>query len=107
MNHYFMLCVIFGVISSLHASAQEKLENLPSETFPIRYLYNKTNAQEGQLKRLEEKVDEMKKMIDEKDDEMKKMIEERDDKVNLLAGQVKNLSAKLENFQGQSAIEPA
>ena len=49
----------------------------------------------------------MKKMIDEKDDEMKKMIEERDDKVNLLAGQVKNLSALLENFQGKSAIEPA
>ena len=87
---------MFGVISSLDASAQEKLENLPSETFPIRYLYNKTNAQEGQLKRLEEK-----------DDEMKKMIEERDDKVNLLVGQVKNLSAQLENFQGHSAIEPA
>ena len=62
----------------------------------LSYLLLKINTLEGQLKRLEEK-----------DDEMKKMIEERDDKVNLLAGQVKNLSAKLENFQGHTAIEPA
>merc|ERR1712126_221168 len=96
MNYYFMLCVTFGVIISLHASAQEKLENLPSEAFPIRYLYNKTHSQEGQLKRLEEKVDKMKKMI-----------EERDDMVNLLQGQVKNLSNRLKNFQGHSAIETA
>ena len=96
MNNYFMFCVIFGMVFSLHASAQEKLESLPSELFPFSYLLLKINTMEGQLKRLEEK-----------DDEMKKMIEERDDKVNLLVGQVKNLSAQLENFQGHSAIEPA
>ena len=72
------------------------MESLPSELFPLSYLLLKIKALEGQLKRLEEK-----------DDEMKKMIEERDDKVNLLVGQVKNLSAQLENFQGHSAIEPA
>ena len=96
MNPYFMLFVILGVISSFHASAQEKSGNLPSELCPISYLFFKIFALEGQLKKLEEK-----------DDEMKKMIEERDDKVNLLDGQVKNLSAQLENFQGHSAIEPA
>ena len=84
------------MVFSFHASAKEKLESLPSELFPSSYLFFKINALEGQLKRLEEK-----------DDEMKKMIEERDDKVNLLVGQVKNLSAQLENFQGHSAIELA
>ena len=96
MNPYFMLFMIFGVISSLHASAQEKSGNLPSELCPISYLFYKFFALEGQLKKLEEK-----------EDEMKKMIEERDEKVNLLDGQVKNLSAHLENFPGHSAIEPA
>ena len=76
MNHYFMLCVILPwVIFSVHASAQEKLETLPSEEFPTSYLYYK-------IKRLEEKDVEMEKMIDEKDDEIKKNIEERDEKVN-------------------------
>merc|ERR1712136_593130 len=135
MNLCFILCVIFGVIFSFHASVEEKLENLPS----VEFLYDKINVLEGQLKRLEEKDeqikkmiadkdDEMKKIIDEKDDEMKEMIdkkdgkinslegqlrtflprlEEKDDQVNLLENQVKHLSSKLENFQGQSTIEPA
>jgi len=84
------------------ASGQDELENLPTEQFPIRYLLNK-------IKKLEEKVEakdvETKKIIDEKDYEIKKMIEERDETANLLASQVKNHSAQLENFQGQSHME--
>jgi len=106
------------VIPSLRASAEEKWQNLPSDEFPISYLYNKVDELEGQLKRLEEDNDEMKKVvdekdgemkkiIDEKDDELKKMIEERDDKVNSIESQVKNLSSQLENFQGHSAIDLA
>ena len=89
-----MLCVIFGVIFSFHASAQDELENLPSELFPIRYLLNK-------IKRLEEKVEEN----DVEMNEMKKMIEERDEESNLLVSQVKNLSAQVEDFKGLSTIE--
>merc|ERR1712198_463434 len=65
--------------------AQDELENLPSELFPI--IFNK-------IKRLEEK-------LEEKDVEMK----ERDEEMNLLASQVKNHSARLENLQGFSTIE--
>jgi len=118
MNHYFILCVIFGVTFALHTSGEKRLGNLPSEEFPINYLYDKINALEGQLKRLEEKDDQMKTMIDEKDeemkmlidkkdDEMKKMIEEKDDKMNILESRVTNLTSQLENFQGHSAMEPA
>merc|ERR1712136_492347 len=96
MNHYFMLCVIFGVTFALHTSGEKRLGNLPSEEFPINYLYDKINALEGQLKRLEEK-----------DEEMKKMIEEKDDKMNILESRVTNLTSQLENFQGHSAMEPA
>jgi len=74
--------------------AQDELENLPSELFPIRYLLNK-------IKRLEEKVEEN----DVEMNEMKKMIEARDEEANLLVSQVKNLSAQVEDFKGLSTIE--
>jgi len=77
-----MLCVIFGAIFSLHASAEEKLENVPSEELPISYLYDKIKVLEDQLKR-------------------------QDDKVNSLENQVKLLSSQPEDFQGHSAIEPS
>jgi len=84
------------MICSLHASAEEKLENLPYEKYPISHLYDKINVLEVQLKRLEER-----------DDKMKKMINEKDDKVNSLEDQVQILSSQLQDFKGHSAIEPS
>jgi len=96
MNHYFMLCVVFGIICSLHASAEEKLENLPLEEYTISNLYDRINALEVQLKRLAER-----------DDEMKKVIDDKDDKMDSLEDQVKTLSSQLKDLQGHSAIEPS
>ena len=96
--HYFMLCVIFGVIFSLDESGKDELENLPTELDPISYLFNK-------IKKLEEKDVETKKLIEEKDYEIKKMIEERDETAKSQASQVEDLSARFENFEGKAHME--
>jgi len=122
MNIYFTLCVISCGFFAVPISAQEKLENVPSEDLPTISFYDKAIALERQLKILsssleekDEEMKEMKQMMKEKDDKfialesrlntLTSRIEEKDAMLNSHEGQIKLLPSQHQNFTGLSCIE--